>query len=48
MELLEKNKETVKVRRLARVPEMIGSFSLTMGNMCRFYTRGMMFLKMGE
>ena len=31
----------VKIRKLARVAGMIGSFYLAMGNMTRFHTRGM-------
>ena len=39
-ELLGRSKETVKVRRLAKIVGMISSFSLAMGNVCCFYMRG--------
>ena len=34
--------EMVKVRKIARVAGVIGSFNLTMGNVARFDTRGML------
>ena len=33
--------EQVKVRKLAKVAGVIGSFTLAMGNVARFYTREM-------
>ena len=41
-ELLEKKSEVVKVRMIAKVAGMLGSFTLAMGNVARFYTRGML------
>ena len=41
-DLLKDRKESVRIRRLARVAGMIGSFSLAMGNVARFHTRGML------
>ena len=34
--------KVVKVRKIAKVAGVIGSFTLTMGNVARFYTRGML------
>ena len=41
-DLWKERGEKVKVRKLAKVAGVIGSFPLTMGNMVRFYTRGML------
>ena len=41
-ELLQEKERFVKVKKLAKVAGMIGSFYLVMGNICRFHTRGMM------
>ena len=41
-ELLEKRNELVKVRMIAKVAGMLGSFTLAMGNVARFYSRGML------
>ena len=35
--------KVVKVRKIAKVAGVIGSFTLAMGNVARFYTRGMLF-----
>ena len=40
--MLEKSTEPVKVRRIAKVAGLIGSFFLAMGNVARFYSRGML------
>ena len=43
LEDLQKERgEMVKVRKIARVAGVIGSFTLAMGNVARFYTRGML------
>ena len=34
--------KVVKVRKIAKVAGVIGSFTLAMGNVARFYTRGML------
>ena len=41
-DLLEKKSENVKVRSIAKVAGMIGSFTFVKGNVARFYTRGML------
>ena len=41
-ELWKERGEMVKVRKLARVAGVIGSFTLAMGNVTRLYTRGML------
>ena len=41
-DLLKRRKEEVKVRSIAKVAGMIGSYTLPMGNVARFYTRGML------
>ena len=41
-EVLEKSMKPIKVRRIAKVAGLIGSFSLAMGNAARFYRRGML------
>ena len=41
-EVLEKSAKPIKVRRIAKVAGLIGSFSLAMGNVARFYSRGML------
>ena len=41
-ELWKKRKEMVGVREIAKVAGVIGSFTLAMGNVARFYTRGML------
>ena len=41
-DLLERKSEEVKVRSIAKVAGMIGSYTLAMGNVARFYTRGML------
>ena len=41
-ELWNKRKEKVGVKEIARVAGVIGSFTLAMGNVVRFHTRGML------
>ena len=41
-EFLQGKKGLIKVKKLAKIAGMIGSFSLAMGNVCRFHTRKMM------
>ena len=41
-ELFKKRSEMIGVRELAKVAGVIGSFMLAMGNVARFYTRGML------
>ena len=41
-EFWKKRREIVGVREIARVAGVIGSFTLAMGNVGRFYTRGML------
>ena len=41
-ELFKKRSEIIGVRELAKVAGVIGSFTLAMGNVARFYTRGML------
>ena len=41
-ELWKKRGEMIGVRDLAKVAGVIGSFTLAMGNVTRFYTRGML------
>ena len=41
-DLWNERKELVKVGKLAKVAGVIGSFTLAMGNVARFYTRGML------
>ena len=41
-ELLEKSSESMKVRRIAKIAGLIGSFTLAMGSAARFYSRGML------
>ena len=40
--MLEKRAKLMKVRRITKVTGLIGSFSLAMGNVARFHTRGML------
>ena len=40
--LWKKRGEMVGVKEIARVAGVIGSFTLAMGNVVRFYTRGML------
>ena len=39
-ELWKERGEMVRVRKLAKIAGVIGSFTLAMGNVARFYTRG--------
>ena len=41
-ELWKEKGEMIKVRKIAKVAGVIGSFTLAMGNVARFYTRGML------
>ena len=41
-ELWKKRREMVGVREVKKVAGVIGSFTLAMGNVARFYTRGML------
>ena len=41
-ELWNKRNENVRVKEIARVAGVIGSFTLAMGNVARFHTRGML------
>ena len=41
-DLWKKRREMVGVRDIARVAGVIGSFTLAMGNVARFYTKGML------
>ena len=41
-ELLRKSSESVKVRMIAKIAGLIGSFTLAMGSVARFYSRGML------
>ena len=41
-ELFKKRSEMIGVRELEKVAGVIGSFTLAMGNVARFYTRGML------
>ena len=41
-ELWKKRGEMIGVRELAKVAGVISSFTLAMGNVARFYTRGML------
>ena len=41
-DLLRKSSESVKVRTIAKIAGLIGSFTLAMGSVARFYSRGML------
>ena len=41
-DLWKERGEKVRVRKLAKIAGVIGSFTLAMGNVARFYTRGML------
>ena len=41
-DLWKRRGEMVRVMEIARVAGVIGSFTLAMGNVARFYTRGML------
>ena len=41
-ELLKESSESVKVRKIAKIAGLIGSFTLAMGSVARFYSRGML------
>ena len=41
-ELLEKSSELVKVQKIAKIAGMIGSFTLAIGSVARFHSRGML------
>ena len=41
-DLWKRRRERVGVKEIARVAGVIGSFTLSMGNVARFYTRGML------
>ena len=41
-ELLKEGSKSVKVRRIAKIAGLIGSFTLAMGSVARFYSRGML------
>ena len=41
-ELWKKRREMVGVREIVKVAGVIGSFTLAMGNVTRFYTKGML------
>ena len=41
-EMLRKSSELVKVRMIAKIAGLLGSFTLAMGSVARFYSRGML------
>ena len=41
-EMLRKSSELMKVRMIAKIAGLLGSFTLAMGSVARFYSRGML------
>ena len=41
-EMIVESSESMKVRRIAKIAGLLGSFTLAMGSTARFYSRGML------